>query len=54
MAIEIIPIRIKKDILPKDDLSALISKNSKLQDGDIVVVSQKAVSKQEGRVAELL
>lgn len=53
MTIEIIPIKIKKDILPKDDLSGLISKNSKLQDGDIIVISQKAVSKQEGRVVEL-
>lgn len=53
MAIEIIPIQIKKDIFPKDDLSELILKNSKLQDGDIIVISQKAVSKQESRVVEL-
>lgn len=53
MTIEIIPIQIKKEILPKDDLSGLIVKNSKLQDGDIIIVSQKAVSKNEGRVVEL-
>jgi coenzyme F420-0:L-glutamate ligase/coenzyme F420-1:gamma-L-glutamate ligase len=36
-----------------DDLAALIAGRTDLQDGDIVVVAQKAVSKVEGRVVEL-
>jgi coenzyme F420-0:L-glutamate ligase / coenzyme F420-1:gamma-L-glutamate ligase len=36
-----------------DDLAALIAERVELQDGDVVVVAQKAVSKIEGRVVEL-
>jgi len=54
MALEIIPVVIKKEIQRGEDLSKLFLSNFKgLQDGDIVVVSQKAVSKQEGRVVDL-
>jgi coenzyme F420-0:L-glutamate ligase/coenzyme F420-1:gamma-L-glutamate ligase len=36
-----------------DDLAALISERTVLEDGDVVVVAQKAVSKVEGRVVAL-
>jgi len=36
-----------------DDLAALIAARTELEDGDIVVVAQKAVSKVEGRVVAL-
>jgi coenzyme F420-0:L-glutamate ligase / coenzyme F420-1:gamma-L-glutamate ligase len=36
-----------------DDLAALIADRATLQDGDVVVVAQKAVSKVEGRVVSL-
>jgi coenzyme F420-0:L-glutamate ligase/coenzyme F420-1:gamma-L-glutamate ligase len=36
-----------------DDLAALIAERTELQDGDLVVVAQKAVSKVEGRVVAL-
>jgi coenzyme F420-0:L-glutamate ligase/coenzyme F420-1:gamma-L-glutamate ligase len=36
-----------------DDLAGLIAERTRLQDGDVVVVAQKAVSKIEGRVVAL-
>jgi coenzyme F420-0:L-glutamate ligase/coenzyme F420-1:gamma-L-glutamate ligase len=36
-----------------DDLAALIAQRTELEDGDVVVVAQKAVSKVEGRVVAL-
>jgi coenzyme F420-0:L-glutamate ligase / coenzyme F420-1:gamma-L-glutamate ligase len=36
-----------------DDLAALIAERTQLEDGDVVVVAQKAVSKVEGRVVSL-
>jgi len=36
-----------------DDLAALIAERARLEDGDVVVVAQKAVSKIEGRVVSL-
>jgi coenzyme F420-0:L-glutamate ligase / coenzyme F420-1:gamma-L-glutamate ligase len=36
-----------------DDLAALVVERTKLEDGDVVVVAQKAVSKVEGRVVAL-
>jgi coenzyme F420-0:L-glutamate ligase / coenzyme F420-1:gamma-L-glutamate ligase len=36
-----------------DDLGALIAPRARLEDGDVVVVAQKAVSKAEGRVVRL-
>lgn len=54
MALEIIPVVIKKEIQRGEDLSKTFLSNFKgLQDGDVIVVSQKAVSKQEGRVVDL-
>ncbi len=50
---KIIPLHIEKEIEPSDDLSELILMSSDLHDGDIVVVAQKIVSKQEGRIVDL-
>lgn len=51
---EIIPVVIKKEIQKGDDLAKIFLSNFKgLQDGDIIVVAQKVISKQEGRVVEL-
>lgn len=53
MYLQIIPIHIEKEIKPSDDLSDLLLKSEKLIDGDILVVAQKIVSKQEGRLIDL-
>ena len=50
---EIIPIHIEKEIEPSDDLSELILNSHDINDGDIIVVAQKIISKQEGRMIEL-
>lgn len=44
---------IEKDITQNDDLVDLISASQKILDGDILVIAQKIISKQEGRVVEL-
>ena len=41
------------DIVQGDDLGALIAERVELEDADVVVVSQKVVSKAEGRVVRL-
>ena len=53
MTLEIIPVNFKKEIQPGDKLVDLISSKIKLQDGDILVISQKIISKQEGRIVNL-
>jgi coenzyme F420-0:L-glutamate ligase/coenzyme F420-1:gamma-L-glutamate ligase len=58
LAVTIIPVRIRGDIRPKDRLDSVITRaldesGIGLQDGDIVVVAQKIVSKAEGRVIGL-
>ena len=50
---EILPVHIKKEIEPSDNLSELIVSSNQIQDGDIVVIAQKIISKQEGRLVEL-
>jgi coenzyme F420-0:L-glutamate ligase/coenzyme F420-1:gamma-L-glutamate ligase len=51
--LEIIPIPIEKEIEPSDDLSEIISQNTTLDDGDIIVIAQKIISKQECRSVNL-
>jgi coenzyme F420-0:L-glutamate ligase / coenzyme F420-1:gamma-L-glutamate ligase len=41
------------ELRPGDDLAAMIVERTALQDGDVVVVAQKAISKVEGRVLHL-
>ena len=52
-ALEVAPVRIG-EVAPGDDLAGMIaSACPPLADGDVLVVSHKAVSKQEGRTARL-
>mgnify|MGYP000846965821 FL=1 len=55
MSLHIFPVNFKQDITPESDLvDILISSNDcGIEDGDIIVVSQKIVSKQEGRAVNL-
>ena len=55
MSLQIIPIHLKNDILPKDDLIELLLSSSKatFENGDVLVISQKIISKHEGRVVKL-
>lgn len=50
---QIIPIHFEKEISPSDDISEIILESEQLQDGDIIVVAQKIISKQEGRLVDL-
>ena len=50
---EIIPIHIEKEIAPSDDIAELLIDSEKLNDGDILVIAQKIISKQEGRLVKL-
>ncbi|AFS80578.1 F420-dependent oxidoreductase [Candidatus Nitrosopumilus koreensis AR1] len=50
---EIIPITIEKEIDTSDDLSQLILSSNEIQDGDILIIAQKIISKQEGRLVDL-
>jgi coenzyme F420-0:L-glutamate ligase/coenzyme F420-1:gamma-L-glutamate ligase len=56
--IKIIPVRISADILPGDNLAAMIGRGCldhgiDILEGDIIVVAQKIVSKSEGRIVHL-
>lgn len=51
---EVIPICIGDEIRPSDDLARLIVSSADLLDGDVLVLAQKIVSKQEGRIVNLL
>ncbi|MGZ4318119.1 MAG: coenzyme F420-0:L-glutamate ligase [Gaiellaceae bacterium] len=46
----ILPVEGLPEIREGDDLAELIAARAKLEDGDVLVVAQKAVSKAEGRV----
>ena len=50
---EIIPVFIEKEIDSSDDLSELITSSIAVEEGDIIVIAQKIISKQEGRIVEL-
>jgi coenzyme F420-0:L-glutamate ligase/coenzyme F420-1:gamma-L-glutamate ligase len=51
--IAIIPVRGLPEVREGDDLGALIADHAELEDGDVVVVAQKVVSKSEGRVIRI-
>ena len=56
MSLQIIPVPISKDVEPGDDLVELLLKTHAgkgLKEGDILVFTQKIISKQEGRKIEL-
>ncbi|RMW39957.1 MAG: coenzyme F420-0:L-glutamate ligase [Nitrosopumilus sp.] len=50
---QILPVHIEKEIEPSDDISELIMSSSQIEDGDILVIAQKIISKQEGRLVDL-
>jgi coenzyme F420-0:L-glutamate ligase / coenzyme F420-1:gamma-L-glutamate ligase len=51
--ISIVPVEGLPEVEAGDDLGALIAGRAELEDGDVVVVAQKAVSKAEGRVVRI-
>jgi coenzyme F420-0:L-glutamate ligase/coenzyme F420-1:gamma-L-glutamate ligase len=51
--ISISPVEGLPEIGEGDDLAALVAERARLEDGDVLVVAQKAVSKAEGRVVRL-
>lgn len=51
--LRVIPVRGLPEIGEGDDLGGLIAGAAELEDGDVVVVAQKVVSKAEGRVVQL-
>ena len=55
MTLEVFPIKINKDVQKDEKIVDLIlsSSKQKIQDGDIFVISQKIISKQEGKVVNL-
>ena len=53
MCLQILPVHIEKDITPDDNLSKIIINSTDIDDGDILVIAQKVISKQEGRIVEL-
>ena len=55
---QIISLHVDSDILQSDDLAKIIADSAKaacggIRDGDVLVISQKVVSKQEGRIVKL-
>ena len=51
--VRILPVEGIPEVREGDDLAALIGKAAELEDGDVLVVAQKVVSKAEGRVVHL-
>ena len=50
---KITPVYIDKEINSDDNLSKIILNSANVTDGDILVIAQKIISKQEGRLVEL-
>lgn len=50
---QIIPIHIEKEIESNDNIAELIINSEEIHNGDILVIAQKIISKQEGRIVEL-
>ena len=53
MTLEILPVTGLPEVQRGDDLAALIAAAAELRDGDVVVVTQKVVSKAEGAMARI-
>src|SRR6185437_4483851 len=51
--LEILPITGIGELRPGDDLAAVLAEHADLQDGDVLVVTSKVVSKVEGRLVVL-
>ena len=54
-SLQVIPVSIDHDVQPGEDIAVLILASSKLaiNDGDVIVISQKIISKQESRTVNL-
>ena len=50
---QVIPIPFKKEIDSSDSLADIIISSAQIRDGDILVVAQKVISKQEGQIIQL-
>jgi coenzyme F420-0:L-glutamate ligase/coenzyme F420-1:gamma-L-glutamate ligase len=53
VSISLLPVEGFPEVRPGDDLAALIAEHAVLADGDVVVVTQKIVSKAEGRLVAI-
>lgn len=53
MAISLLPVEGFPEVHPGDELAAMIAQRCQLVDGDVVVVTQKVVSKAEGRLVAI-
>lgn len=54
MALQVIPIQIEKEIKSGDDIVQLMLLSKQvIQEGDIIIFTQKIISKQEGRIVSL-
>ena len=53
MSLQVIPIKIQKEIESGDNLVDLILESFEINDGDVLVFSQKIISKNEGRIRSL-
>ena len=53
MSLTILPLEGLPEVRPGADLAALVTQAHSLEDGDVVVIAQKVVSKAEGRVVRL-
>ncbi|MDQ3574120.1 MAG: coenzyme F420-0:L-glutamate ligase [Actinomycetota bacterium] len=53
MTISIIPVGAMPEVRPGDDLAELVSERAALLEGDVLVVTQKVVSKAEGRLVSM-
>ena len=53
MSLQVIPIKIQKEIESGDDLVDLILESFEINDGDVLVFSQKIISKNEGCILSL-
>ncbi len=50
---QVIPVQIHEEIEFNDNISELVTSSEELHDGDILVIAQKIISKQEGRIVKL-
>ena len=51
--LHVIPVKGMPEVSPNDDLAKMISSSIDLVDGDVIVVTQKIVSKAENRLVEI-
>ena len=53
MTLEIIPVKIEEEIEPNTDIIDLVLESTVINDYDILIFSQKIISKNEGRIVDL-